>query len=161
MPPSKRRRRALLTWLPQAVRMLSVLCLMHFGLQAAAQSQRDTLTAKQIDTVLAEGKKLRAAGDFARGIEKFTTAARAAHNLADPDREATALRESSACHVSLFQYREALELAQASRALAKQAKDDTAAGAAAMILCSIYRQLGDTALAEKESEYTIHELAGT
>ena len=141
--------------------MLSVLYLMHFGLQAAAQSQPDTLTAKQIDAVLAEGKKLRAAGDFARGIEKFTAAARAAHNLADPDREATALRESSACHVSLFQYREALELAQASRALAKQAKDDTAAGAAAMILCSIYRQLGDTALAEKESEYTIHELAGT
>src|ERR1700685_1299320 len=134
---------------------------MHSGLLGAAQSQRDPPLVQKLDATMAEGKTLRAAGDFAQAIQKFTSAAHWAHNLADLNREAAALRESSACHVSLFQYREALELAQASRALASQVKDDTAAGAAAMVLCSIYSLLGDIAQAEKESEYSIRELANT
>ena len=71
----------------------------------------------------ADGKKLRNTGDFPQAIAKFTNAAHLAHDTADLDREAIALRESSICHASLFQYREALELAQTSRDLAIKAKD--------------------------------------
>jgi len=142
--------------------MLSVLCLLlHSGLLGADQPQQNASVVKQIDAAMREGQKLRSAGDFAQAIGKFTSAAHWAHEIADLDREAVALRDSSACHASLFEYREALELAEASRDLAIKAKDDTAAGAAAMVLFYIFRQLGDIALAEKESEFTIHELAAT
>ncbi|HEX3680951.1 MAG TPA: CHAT domain-containing tetratricopeptide repeat protein [Bryobacteraceae bacterium] len=146
-------------WLPQAVCMLSVLSLTHSGLLVAGQSQQNTSGVKQIDALIAEGKKLRSAGHFAQAIEKFTDAAHSAHDLSDLDRESVALRESSICHASLYQYREALELAQRSRDLAVRANDQTASGAAASVLSSIYRLLGDHALAEKESEYAIRELA--
>jgi len=148
-------------WLPQAVRMLSVLCLMNSGLLVAAQSQQDALLLKQIDATMAAGKKLRTAGDFAHAIEQFSSAEKAAHQISDLSRESVALRESSACQISLFHYREALESAEVSRQLADRAKDDTASGAAAMVLSSIYRGLGDLALAEKESEYAINKLSNT
>lgn len=135
--------------------------MLHSGLLAAAQSQPNAPLVKQIDDTIAEGKRLRASGDFARAIEKFTLAAKSAHQIADLDREAIALRENSTCQVSLFQYRPALDLAQTSRDLATRAGDNTSAGAAAIILCSVYRGLGDLALAEKESEYAIGKLSNS
>ncbi|HTU43957.1 MAG TPA: hypothetical protein VMF91_02775 [Bryobacteraceae bacterium] len=110
---------------------------------------------------MAKGRKLRAAGDFAQAILNFTIAARRAHEIADLDREAVALRESSACYASLYQYHNAVELARRSRALALQANDHTSAGEASLILSSIYRLLGNLALAENQSDYAVRELADT
>lgn len=148
-------------WLPQAVCMLSVLPSTHFGLLVAAQFQQNTLSVKQIDAMIAEGRRLRAGGDFARAIEKLTFAANSADEIGDLDREAVALRENSICYGSLFQFRKTLELAQRSRELAERAKDGTAAGAAASVLSSTYRLLGDSPMAEKESEYAIGRLANS
>jgi CHAT domain-containing protein len=148
-------------WLSKAVRMLSVLYLWHSGLLGAAQAQQSSSLVKQIDATIAEGTKLRGTGQFAQAIEKFTSAARAAHEIADADREAVALRGSSTCQLFLFHYRDALALAQASQVLAIRAKDNTEAGNAAMIECTIYRGLGDLALAEKESEEAIRLLANS
>src|SRR5579875_2123610 len=148
-------------WLPRAVLSLSVLFSMHSGLLGADQSQQNTSAVKQIDGIIADGKKLRANGDFAQALQKFSVAAASAHQIGDLSREAVALRESSACQILLFHYREALENAEISRQLADRVKDDTASGAAAIILASIYRGLGDLALAEKESEYAINKLSNT
>jgi CHAT domain-containing protein len=148
-------------WLPQAVRLLSVLSLMHCGLLGVGQSQQNTPAVKQIDALVVEGKKLRASGDFARAIQRLSVAAASAHQIGDLAAEAMALREISACQISLFHYREALESAEVSRQLADRTKDDTASGAAAMVLSSIYRGLGDLALAKKESEYAISKLSNT
>jgi CHAT domain-containing protein len=139
-----------------------VLCFFPYALLSAAQSQQQNApSAKQIDASIADGAKLRLSGDFTRAIEKLTAAATSAHTAADPVRESVALREESACYLSLFQYREALRLAQSARALAAQQKDDADAGAAAILLCSIYRLLGDFQLAEEQSRQATRLLTGT
>lgn len=160
LPPLTRRRRALLTWLPHALRVLSVLSLGCFGVLATEPQPRVSVI-KQIDSTIAKGKKLRNTGEFERAIAEFTLAARSAEAIGDLDREAVALHQSSACHVSVFDYPGALALAQKSRELAARAHDDTAGGAAATILASIYRILGDFALARKELEYAVHALTNT
>jgi CHAT domain-containing protein/predicted negative regulator of RcsB-dependent stress response len=132
--------------------------LLQFGLPGAAQSPQNASATKQIDAAIAEGQTLRARGDFTLAIDRFTRAAESAQRIGDLDRQAIALRESSACQLSMFHYREAIELGEASRTLAVRAKDDTSAGAAAILLCSIYRGLGDLALAEREADYAITKL---
>lgn len=134
---------------------------MHLGLLAAAQSRPDPAAVKQVDAAIAEGKKLRSTGDFAQAIKKFTAAAQLAHDAGDQSRESLSLRETGLCHLSLFQYREALHLVQTARTLALEAKDNTESGAAAVLLCSIYRLLGDFDLSETQLEYAIRELAYT
>jgi CHAT domain-containing protein len=161
LPPFSRYGQTPFMWLSRAVRMLSVLFLWHSGPLGAAQAQQSPSVVKQIDATMAEGRKLRGAGRFAEAIEKFTSAAHAAHEIEDADREAIALRESSACHVFLFHYRDALALAQTAQILAIRAKDNTEAGADAMIECTIYRGLGDLPLAGKESQEAIRLLADT
>ncbi|MBV9761735.1 MAG: CHAT domain-containing protein [Acidobacteriaceae bacterium] len=157
MPPLNSRKRSLVGRLLKAVCALNVLC----GLLHAGQTQQNSAVLKQIDAVIDEGRKLRMAGNSGPALEKLTAAAHLAHSVGDLDRESIALRESSTCNLFLFQYREALSLAQASRTLAIQAKDETAAGAAAMILCAIYIRLGDLPLAEKESKEEIRLLANS
>ncbi len=147
--------------LPQSLRVLSALLLLRSGLLAAPFDASSSVTAEQIDSTMAEGKKLRNAGSFGPAIAEFTSAAKSAEAVGDLKREAVALREGSVCHASIFEYRAALALAQRSREVAGKAHDDTAAGAAAIVLASVYRMLGDFALAQEELEYAVRALAHT
>jgi len=148
-------------WLPRAARVLSVLHLLNVGPLDTAQAQQSAPSLAQIDAFIAAGKKLRFSGDYTRAIRKLSIAAKSARAIADPIRESVALREESVCYLSSFRYREGLRLAQTARALAAQQKDDADAGAAAIVLCSTYRLLGDYASAEEESAYAINSLANT
>lgn len=161
LPPFTRLGSALLPWLPRAVRLLGVFCLVQFAALEKAQPQPNLLSGPQIDTAISEGRNLRLKGDYEHGIEKLAIAVRSAHALSDRSRESVALREESACYLSLFKYREALQMAQDARALAAQQKDAMNAGAAAILLCSIYRLLGDFPTAEEQSAYAIRQLANT
>ena len=107
---------------------------------------------------MADGAKLRAAGEFAKAIQKFTAAADLARQIKDVDRQSIALRQSAVCYASVFDYRKTVQFAQEAFGLAMRAKDDTSAGAAAGVLSSTYRLLGDFSAAEKQGDIAIHLL---
>jgi len=107
---------------------------------------------------MARGKKLRNGGHFAEAVGVFKDAARWAHDSGDAGREADALLDISGCRIRLFEYREALESAEASRKIALLAHDNTKAGAASGNLSTIYVQLGDFASANKEADRSVNLL---
>jgi CHAT domain-containing protein len=105
------------------------------------------------------GLAARKQGAYRDALQEFETAIRIAseaHNLVD---EAAAISRQSGCFIRLFQYRQALAMANAARDMGEQIHDDEVIGIADNNRSVIYQQTGDFALAEAAAREAIEHLA--
>jgi CHAT domain-containing protein/tetratricopeptide (TPR) repeat protein len=129
-----------------------VLSLLHLGLLAANQTQREP---NSIDATLADGIAQRDAGHSPEAIRQFGRAVLLSRQQRDVERETRSLILLAGAHVRVFDYRSALARAHAALSLAQQTKNYVLAGAASGYITTIYMQVGDFPSAEQQVSRTI------
>ncbi len=143
-------------WLLPALRALVTLACVPSGLPGAIQNPVPPLApkeklARELDQAIADAKKKNDTGQFLAAIEIDRRAQQTAHRIGDLEREAKASLGLCYGRMSLERFREATGTCESTYQVALQAGDKSLAGAAANNLTGIYRNLGEYALAEKES----------
>jgi tetratricopeptide (TPR) repeat protein len=129
-----------------------VLSLLHLGLLAANQTQREP---NSIDAAIADGIAQRDAGHSSEAVRQFDRAVVLSRQQRDTQRETRSLILLAGAHVRVFDYRSALARAHTALGLAQQAKNYVLAGAASGYITTIYMQVGDFASAEQQVSRTI------
>ena len=127
-------------------------------LAAGTQSKPE---AEGIRARIEEGHKREKAGQFAAALESFEWAARRAHELDQRELESRALLSLAICHAHLFQYRQAVESAERARQIALSVSNYATASRATADLATIYSQVGDFSLAEREAARAVSLIAHT
>jgi CHAT domain-containing protein len=135
-----------------------VLSLLHFGLLAANQLQRDPSSGDPLAAAIAKGKELRHAGKLTEALLEYSralTLARQDHNVAQTIR---ILMLIASADTMSFQYQGALSAAKEAFELARAAGNNQLAGGASGAVSSIYFSLGDFQTAEVEGRRAIELL---
>lgn len=141
--------------------MLSLLSLLQAGRLAAEPLQSPAPALASARARIVEGHRQEESGRFAQALTTFDLAAKIAQKAGDTELAAWAQVSEAACHVRLFQYRQAAKTAQKARTTALAAHANGPAGSASIDLATIYSQLGDFPLAETEANRAIQLLKGT
>lgn len=141
--------------------MLSLLSLLQAGLLGAEPPRGSASALASAKARIVEGHRQEESGRFAQALTTFNLAAKIAQKAGAPELAAWAQVSEAACHVRLFQYRQAAEMAQKARTTALAAHANGPAGSASIDLATIYSQLGDFPLAETEANRAIQLLKGT
>jgi len=155
LPPPRRAVQALVEWLFAVTTALSVLGLLHSGLLAANQPQRNPSRIDPVEAALAEGKSLRKAGKFPGALNEFNRALVLARQQRNTVQTVRSLMLIATVQLLSFQYQSALTAAKEALDLASNASDYRLAGGASGTIASIYRQLGDFRTAEAEGRRAV------
>jgi CHAT domain-containing protein len=158
LPPRRRAVQALVEWLYAVTTALSVLGLLHSGLLAANQPQRDLSRIDPIEAALTEGRGLRKAGKFPAALGEFQQALALAREQRNTRQTVRSLMLIATVQLLSFQYQGALTAAKEALELARNSGDYTLAGGASGTIASIYRQLGDFPTAETEGRRAVNLL---
>ncbi len=110
---------------------------------------------------MAKGQNERKRGHFANAILDFEQASELARSSGESSVQAHALVAIAGCQIRLFDYRRALASAETGFQLARQANDDTWAGAASGNKATVYSQLGDYSLAQKAAAQSVQYLGSS
>ena len=159
LPPPRPAVQALVSFLAASLRLLSVLCFLHFGLPGANQSQQHNNPARDISPAIKplidQGKNLRNVGRLSEAAAIFSRAIRTAQELNDTADVARGLILLSSVQTSAFQYRTALETLDRARTLAGTLHNLRMSGAVSGNKATIYSALGDLPAAAAESERAV------
>ncbi len=104
---------------------------------------------------LAEGRKLRGAGEYEKAERLFRAASQEAEQAQSFGPESQALLLASGCDIRLHRYGVALKTLDAARQIALRLHDSTILGAVASNTTSVYYVLGDSSSAGKTSEESL------
>ncbi|MCC6861402.1 MAG: CHAT domain-containing protein [Bryobacterales bacterium] len=89
------------------------------------------------------GQKLYLSGNLLEARAAFESASRAALQARRPELAAQFLNNLGACHIKLFQYRQALDALLRSRELSRRAGDAQTQGISSVNISALYLQMGD------------------
>lgn len=132
-----------------------MLSLLHSGLSAANQTQRELSSTSAIEAALARGKQLRDAGKLKEALRECNFALSLARRGHDPEWIISSLMRVASIQVMSFQYPSALNTAKEAFELARHNGDNQWAGGASGVFSSIYLSLGDFRTAEVEGKRAI------
>lgn len=111
------------------------------------------------DFAMRSGVEARKHGDFNRALHDFELAVRlasSAHNVHD---EVVAMNREAGAFIRLYQYRQALAIANSALDLATTIRDQELIGIANNNRAAVYQQLGDYRLAENAAHDAVSSLA--
>lgn len=142
------------------LRLVAVLALLHASTSAANSFSADkTGDNSNYSSAMRRGLEERKNGAFHDALHSFEIATRIAGDARDMKGEAAAMNRQATCFIYLFQYRQALALANAALDLGRSMNSDEIMGVSESNRATIYEQLGDYTLAENSAREAVGYLS--